>query len=416
MSNRADGFTVIDIGKGIADDWMMRWYLTISPIHPDELRRSITLTADNWYNALDKGLTEHGLGRAGFSTLCCRRDPQNRCVISCALTQRRYTLEPYTVVPMDEMDAAASPEDAMSTHTVFSSTDDAPSTPDGYAYRERLIHLGRPIARATARRLLLHHFDAVKALPDPEGAPFFVSIQLFDHHFEMCPLRPPVAALTARTWETSTPAIVFPLSGEEAVFFDKCSASQEKPSPARSGEIASRTGVPRDLIAAFEMMQTVYEETTREAAAARFLSVVTASIPADGAECILAVPKEDEARVTAVSGAVPDGRIGVRLPLSDGFLGFVAATGAVFNMADLGAPGAADGDIPPAHRLIAPMQFEGTLIGFVRLVNTNRTDAFTQTEADRLAYLAASFAELALRHLRDGCGVPGKKSLPLNRR
>ncbi len=413
----------------------MLWNLIVEAKSGEDLTGSITVEASNWYSALRAGLERHNIDGAVLSTLSCRIQGDNSVVASDVVSKRVFLLKPaeaaaaVDAAPVDDREdepadaTAGEAEDAdaaaLVPHEVFFVRDDPSEDGSGVFYRERAVAVKPGTSKSAAAHLAQHYFEVLKQRDEDDGSKLFISIHVFDHVFSRRSERPAVAALTWREWQGKKPKILYPLSGDEGMTFSMLPAPYEPFLLVPRGEapqkaVAEPLSEPPDtaedldlseigerMLTAFERMQDIYGIHSHDEAAAFALSLARDLIPSGGGSCMLFSPLEYTLYVSAAEGDKAALYQCETVSSSTGIIGFALKNSAVVNVSDPSGDGRFD-DIfdgrkgfSPRNVLLAPMQFEGQVIGVLELIDSPNEDGFTEEDANIISYFGTSFAEYA---------------------
>jgi hypothetical protein len=263
--------------------------------------------------------------------------------------------------------------------------DQEPSEGNPLTYRERAYLLPKdgtvPEAEAALRWKLA---ELQQRLADvPMGK--FANLAVFDHRWSDVPDRPPVVALQWRDWRN-----------EIEVDYPAAHVSKD----GASGNQASAASQPDErLTQAFESLH----ELSAFAAPADGLDFATALladlVPSEGISGCLYDINTNELRFVSLHGpgaehvqgtAVPPnaGLLGEALKAEDRAIVFSNAPGHdAFDITIDGRPG-----LEPREQLYRPVQFEGNLLGMLRLTN-RRGGSFSREDAAVVDYVARRLAE-----------------------
>lgn len=156
------------------------------------------------------------------------------------------------------------------------------------------------------------------------------------------------------------------------------------------------------VVEAFESMEHLYGADNHDEAARFALSLSRRLIRCEAAICTLMAPGKTELYIAATDGAIPETRLGARLSLSDGLIGFCMRTGKVartdkpdeIKESLLRETGLA------VHSIVcAPISNEEHTMGTIELINSTSNSGFTREKADLLAYIAKSLGEFIANSL-----------------
>ncbi len=375
---------------------MMLWNLVIDENSDEKLTTTITIIAENWYSALQDGLERFGVDGKVLSNLSCDVSAGGRVMVTDSVTKKVYTLAP--VETRDDGEDTDEPPP----HTVFFLRDEAPEDGSGIYYRERLIAVDAAVSKETASDLALHYYEQLRSLKTQDDTKRFITVQVYDHAFEKRAARPAVAALTWREWRPDGPRIIYPLSGEEGVTFSKAAAEKGTDTEAASAEAATPNGaydVSDRMVTAFERMQEIYTVRDHDQAAAVVLTLARELIPSDIGSCMLMSPGKYELYVAATEGPAAEVLKEQPLSLQRGILGFTARNSVVAVVTDPKNDDRFDEDFDNLADyqintlIVAPVQYEGQLVGILELFNSAKDGGFNTNDANILSYIGTSFAE-----------------------
>ncbi|MBN2340106.1 MAG: GAF domain-containing protein [Deltaproteobacteria bacterium] len=150
------------------------------------------------------------------------------------------------------------------------------------------------------------------------------------------------------------------------------------------------------VVDAFQSMEELYGSENHDEAAKFALSLSRRLIKCEAAICALMAPGKMELYIAAIDGAIPETRLGARLSLTDGLIGFCMRTGKVarsdkpheIKESLLRETGLAVDSI-----MCAPITNNNQNIGTLELINSTSRSGFTREKADLLAYIANSLGE-----------------------
>lgn len=387
------------------------WHLMIDGQDDKSLSSKVTIEAENWFLALQKGLAQLGEDPGGVSHLSCAVVPERRVTITDSKTDATYRLE-----RADGTDGAEKrrrdSDDAfeavsLPSHTVFLMRDELSDDASHIFYRERLLAVESDLPTASAARLATHYFDQLYSLGTLEDSKRFLTVQIYDHVFEKKAERPAIAALSWKEWHGGRPEIFFPQSGETAITYAGQAASdmasddaairhESMPEDERADDAY---GVSDTMVTAFERMQDIFLLRHHDEAAAFVLSLARELISCESGSCVLMSPGKYEFYVSAVEGPGGDVLRSQRLSFGQGLIGFTAKSGVVVSVSapnddarfDIEREGMSGSDI--RNLLLAPLQYEGQNVGVIELLNSTQDDGFSADDANILSYLGTSFAE-----------------------
>jgi len=440
----------------------MYWQVIIPDGGNDNLSKSITIEAENWFSALRSGLNKHGVDGIIVSNLSCNINPDESVTVSDFVARRVYQLKPVAPpeepIPDETVEKKPSPlKGDFCPHKIFFSRDEAPEDGSGIYYRERLLAVETGYTQPEVSLLVHAYFEELKRLASPVGTKLFISIQVFDHHFDEQAQRPAVAALTWREWNPRKPKILFPLSGDESLTFSKLPAPPapadtqkrdiekpslelvaepehtQEPSPTatdarpkaqaapkskkqknnnvaqkiRSTSDARRpkkskkkeTVIEDKMVQAFESMQDIYDVRDHDGAAEFALTLARELIPCEAGSCMLTTPGQYNLYVAAAQGPAKDIIAQKRFSFTEGIIGFATRSSVVVNITDpendprFDSTVDAETGFKTNSILCSPIQIDGLAVGALELLNSKRSSGFNQEEANVLSYLGGALAE-----------------------
>ncbi|MBN2526124.1 MAG: GAF domain-containing protein [Deltaproteobacteria bacterium] len=165
--------------------------------------------------------------------------------------------------------------------------------------------------------------------------------------------------------------------------------------PSRvSGPMSSEIGGL--VVEAFESMEELYGAENHDDAAKFALSLSRRLIKCEAAICVLLVPDQSELYISAIDGAIPETRLGARLSITDGLIGFCMRTGKVARSdqpKEIKASLLRETGLSVDNIVCAPIVSGNSNIGAIQLMNSTAKEGFTRETADLLAYIATSLGD-----------------------
>ena len=174
------------------------------------------------------------------------------------------------------------------------------------------------------------------------------------------------------------------------------------PLDARISQVPAKVAGPMSaqinsvVVEAFESMETLYNAENHDEAANFALSLARRLIKCEAAICALLAPEQDELYIAAIDGAIPETRLGGRLSISDGLIGFCLRTGNVARSdqpKEIKASLLRETGLAVDNIMCAPITSGNRAIGAIELMNSLGDTGFSRDTADLLAYIANSLGE-----------------------
>lgn len=156
------------------------------------------------------------------------------------------------------------------------------------------------------------------------------------------------------------------------------------------------------VVEAFESMESLYGTENHDDAAKFSLSLSRRLIKCEAAICALMAPGKVELYIAAIDGAIPETRLGARLSISDGLIGFCMRTSKVArsdNPNEIKESLLRETGLAVKSIMCAPITSNDQSLGTLELINSTSKSGFTREKADLLAYIANSLGEFIANSL-----------------
>ncbi|MBN2716328.1 MAG: GAF domain-containing protein, partial [Deltaproteobacteria bacterium] len=150
------------------------------------------------------------------------------------------------------------------------------------------------------------------------------------------------------------------------------------------------------VVEAFESMDELYNADNHDEACSFALALARRLIKCEAAICTLLAPEQDELYISAIDGAIPETRLGARLSLSDGLIGFCMRSGKVARSdqpKEIKASLLRETGLAVDNIMCAPVIANNRPLGAIELMNSVDAAGFTRETADLLAYIANSLGD-----------------------
>lgn len=165
--------------------------------------------------------------------------------------------------------------------------------------------------------------------------------------------------------------------------------------PAKATEPIA-TEINAVVLEAFENMQHLFGPENHDEASNFALSLSRRLIRCQAAICTLLAPEQNELYISAIDGAIPETRLGARLSIADGLIGFCLRTGKVARSEqpqEIKASLLRETGLAVDNIMCAPITVRNHNIGAIELINSTEPTGFTRESADLLAYITNSLAD-----------------------
>ncbi len=171
------------------------------------------------------------------------------------------------------------------------------------------------------------------------------------------------------------------------------------PPPMMAPDSLGDPHIEDKMVQAFERMQEIYEAKTHDAAAGFALNLAQDLLDCEAGSCMVISPGKYELYVAAATGDHSEQLLGSKLSLNDGIVGFATRNGTVINVSDPANDSRFNSEVDAStgfttrNIVCAPVQFEGRTIGALEMINSQRSDGFSQNDVNILSYVAGALAE-----------------------
>ncbi len=165
--------------------------------------------------------------------------------------------------------------------------------------------------------------------------------------------------------------------------------------PAKATEPIA-TEINAVVLEAFKNVQHLFGPENHDEASNFALSLSRRLIRCQAAICTLLAPEQNELYISAIDGAIPETRLGARLSIADGLIGFCLRTGKVARSdqpQEIKASLLRETGLAVDNIVCAPITVRNHNIGAIELINSTEPTGFTRESADLLAYIANSLAD-----------------------
>jgi GAF domain-containing protein len=154
--------------------------------------------------------------------------------------------------------------------------------------------------------------------------------------------------------------------------------------------------VEERLMVAFQKIERLYETLKRDDAAAFIVDLARELVPCEAAACALFSDGAEDLYIAAASGTAAGARLGERLPMSHGFLGFAIRSAQIAAVTEPARIYPQIDEVSRMHVssvLAVPLTAGERSLGAVELLNAPSTEGFSSEDGDVLAYLCQSLGE-----------------------
>ena len=422
--------------------------------------RQLTITADNWFAALNDGLKRCNSGPVG--NISCMPTDDGSVEVRDYVSGKVFYLHP---VSSDD------PHSGPVTHIEIFGESDQEANDGAVSYRERLVYVPAGMSVTASEEIARDILTAnMKPVPDEQ---LVVAVHVYDHRFNQRPVRPAVVSMAWQQWNPDEIIVDYPLSGNDTedtglaatymltqdheaissvenpvagepkdtvtdtsmsggpsgealarnrqsncgktqeskvtlLSVSQSSAVPQKESvPPREGErktLPAVASVDGGVMWAFEELQQMYAIKEHDAAAAFIRDMLLQVIPSEACAVMLNTPGKDELYLAAEHGFSDLSAEKIRIPFVGGIVEAALRLGAVLNVEDpederFNAEVDLQGNFPVGNVLVAPVAFEGHTFGVIELFNREVEAPFSEEDSNVISYVAGAFAEFICNSL-----------------
>ena len=438
---------------------LMKWMFHIPDDGLASAGRQLTITADNWFAALNDGLAR--CNGTAVGNISCIPTDEGSVEVRDFVSGRVFYLHPFS---------PGETPGGLSTHIeIFGGSDEVAS--DGaVSYRERLVYVPSGMSVAASEAIARDVLEAnMKPAADDQ---LVVAVHVYDHRFTDRPVRPALVRLAWQQWNPNNIIVDYPLSGDDdpetglatsyllthtqeatAAVLDSGDTSADGVAITEKSETQGDTddddlnskhrrktqgrkvthlslsentamaqvdepnqsegerktlpavaAVDGGVMFAFEQLQEMYTIKGHDDVAAFIRDTLIQAIPSEACAVLLNTPGKDELYVAAEEGFTDIQPEKVRISFVGGIVEAALRNGAVLNVSDpdderFNVEVDLRGSFAVRNVLVSPVAFEGHTFGVIELYNREIDAEFDQEDANALSYVAGAFAEYVCNYL-----------------
>ncbi len=369
------------------------FYIDIESSHHNQLTCVLTIKAKDWYAALSEGLSQQKIDGGIPPRLLCIQHFENSVTAFDPLYKRTFRINSF------EAETSIHNKFASRLDTSISNTkmkaeicEEFIFDKNAVKFHERVLSISNVVVKQDLADIAEFHFaEVLKNYSEDQD--LFVSLHILVLSDKKKFRFPPVLSLNYQSWNSDKPKIIFPLLGEEGLFYNRyCIDNYEVFNRIIPTENKKHSKIKSKLVDALIKTQNLFSITDKNMLAEHIILAAKELIQSTEGRCLMVTPLNNEIMELAASFDTDNKEQLKNQSLEDSPM-------IEFSLKNHSTISVLKEALICKYKtkgqciLCTPIEYGDCLFGVLELTKTNSEEGFSEDDSLILSYLATFFAE-----------------------